>query len=203
MELRDRIIKMAEERFMRYGVKSITMDDIARELGISKKTIYQFFTEKGELVGVVMKNHIQAQQAILENIQKKAENPIDEVLKISEYLKTTLQNTNIIVLFEVQKYHPETYKYFQDYKEKSIHSMLVKNLEKGKEMGLYRPEINVDILSKLRTEEITIGFNPTVFPPDKYTAQEVQVEFLDHFLHGICTLKGHKLINKYKQIVED
>jgi AcrR family transcriptional regulator len=203
VELRERIVKSAEERFMRYGIKSITMDDIARDLGISKKTIYQFFTEKGELVSMVMKNHIHAQQIILENIRKSAVDPIDEVLKISDYLKSSLQNTNIIVLFEVQKYHPQCYKLFLDYKEECIHTMLMQNMERGKELGLYRAEINVEIIAKLRTEEITIGFNPALFPPDKFTAQGVQVEFLDHFLHGICTLKGHKLINKYKQIVED
>ena len=79
---------------------------------------------------------------------------------------------------------------------------VVVSLEKGKKDGLVRLDINSNILAKLRGEEIEMGFNPAVFPIDKFKILDVQIAFVEHFLYGICTLKGHKLINKYKKIVE-
>jgi hypothetical protein len=69
--------------------------------------------------------------------------------------------------------------------------------------GIVRPDVNTKIMAKLRMEEVDMGFNPELFPPDKFKILEVQLALLDHFLHGICTLKGHKLINKHKQLQEE
>jgi AcrR family transcriptional regulator len=203
VEIRERIIKGAEELFFRYGIKSITMDDVAKHLTISKKTIYQFLNDKHELVSMVTKNHLDEQEKIINEIADKAIDPIDEVLKLSVHLRQSFQNINPSLLFEVQKYHPKAWKIFMDHRELCIHHMISRNLESGIAQGLYRSEIDVEILSKLRMEEIQMGFNPFLFPPQKFNIQKVQVQFIDHFLHGICTLKGHKLINKYKQISEE
>ena len=82
-------------------------------------------------------------------------------------------------------------------------SFVVRNIEKGQAQGLYRNNLNLKIIARLRMEEIELALNPSIYPPDKFVISEVQVELLDHFLHGICTLKGHRLINKYRQIAEE
>lgn len=110
---------------------------------------------------------------------------------------------NPSVLFEVQKYYPRAFELFTEHKEKCIYAMLAENLKKGIEKGLYRKELNVEIITVLRMEQVQMALNPEVFPPGKYTLQEIQLQFIEHFLFGICTLKGHKLINKYKQINEE
>ncbi|MFN3404966.1 MAG: TetR/AcrR family transcriptional regulator [Cytophagaceae bacterium] len=203
MEIKHRITKAAEQMFLRFGVKVITMDQIARELGMSKKTIYQYFQDKNELVCEVLRGYMEKDDKCINEIIENASDPVDEVLRIADYLSSSLQNMNLAVLYEVQKYHPEAYNIYKEFKEKCIKNTLVENLKRGIEKGLYRKELNVEIISKLRMESVELGFNPTIFSPLKFTVQEIQVQFLDHFLHGICTLKGHKLINKYKQITEE
>jgi TetR/AcrR family transcriptional regulator, cholesterol catabolism regulator len=203
VEIKERIVKGAQELFFRYGIKSITMDDVAKHLAISKKTIYQFLNDKHELVSMVTKVHLEEQERIIIEIADRAIDPIDEVLKLSEHLRQLFQNINSSLLFEVQKYHPKAWQIFLNHREFCIHNSLAKNLKSGIEKGLYRKEIDVEIMSKLRMEEILMGFNPFIFPQQKFNLQNVQIQLIDHFLHGICTLKGHKLINKYKQISEE
>ncbi len=203
MEVTERIIKGTEELFFRYGVKSITMDEVAKHLSISKKTIYQFFKDKDELVATVTQCHLDKKQKTIQAIADSAIDPIDEVLKISEHIKQSFQNLGSSVLYDIEKFHPKAWKLFLEHKEKCIHSCLVENLHKGIEKGLYRPDLDVEIISRLRMEEIQMGFNPFVFPAQKFDLRKVQLQFIEHFLYGICTLKGHKLINKYKQINEE
>lgn len=202
MEIKERIVKGAEELFFRYGIKSITMDDVAKHLAISKKTIYQFLNDKHELVNMVVKTHLVEQEKIINEIANHAIDPVDEVLKLSEHMRQQFQNINLSILFEVEKYHPQAWKIFMEYRELCIRSM-TRNLKSGIERGLYRKEIDVEVLAKLRMEEVQLGLNVFLFPPQKFNIQNVQMQFMDHYLHGICTLKGHKLINKYKQINEE
>jgi TetR/AcrR family transcriptional regulator, cholesterol catabolism regulator len=110
---------------------------------------------------------------------------------------------NPTLLFDVQKFHPNAWKIYQEHKEKCFHDSIVSNLKKGIEQGYYRKEMEVDIIAKLRLEQIITAFDPRIFPADKFDISKVQLQFIDHFLHGICTIKGHKLINKYKQINEE
>jgi len=203
MEIRDRIIHKSHELFLRYGVKSITMDDIAKPMGISKKTIYQFFKDKNELVHSVVNKILEVQQNTIKTIHATATDPIAEVLKLSDFIKETMQDMGMSVMYELEKYHPVTYLLIEEFKEKCVSDMIIKNLAKGIEMGLYRGDIDVNVLAKLRVQEIQMGFNSTLFPSSKYTVQQVQLELLNHFIYGICTLKGHKLINKYKHIEEE
>jgi hypothetical protein len=107
------------------------------------------------------------------------------------------------LFYEMQKYYPQTWKLFKEFKEDFILNMVQKSLEKGIKEGLVRPDIDIKILSRLRMEQIEWAMNPTAFPPDKFKILDVQLVVVEHFLYGICTLKGHKLINKYKEVTEE
>lgn len=203
MEVKDRIIKETEQLFLRYGVKSVTMDEVARQLSISKKTIYQFFKDKDELVATVTQYHLETREKVMIEISEAATDPIDEVLKISDHIRQSFEGINPTLLFDVQKFHPKAWQIFQDHKVRCIMDSLISNLKKGIDQGYYRKDLDVEIISILRMEQIQMAFNPFIFPPNKYDVQKVQLQFIDHFLHGICTLKGHKLINKYKHINEE
>lgn len=203
MDVRERILYETRELFFKYGIKSITMDDVAKHLSISKKTIYQFFKDKDDLVASIAEKYLEEDTIAVKSIASSAADPIDEVLKLSEHIKQALQNLNSSVLYDVQKFHPKAWKIFTEHKEQCVYCTLIENLQKGIEKGLYRSDIDVNIISILRLEEIQMGFNPFLFPPQKFNLQKVQLQFLEHFLYGICTLKGHKLINKYKQITEE
>jgi len=203
LETSDRILKESEQLFFRYGVKSITMDEIATHLGISKKTIYQFFQDKKELVLKVVESRLLAQEKEMLDITDKAADPVQEVILISEWLREFFQNLNPYLMMEIQKYYPKAYGVFLQHKQKCMLENIYDNIKKGVAVGLYRPTIDMDTIARLRMISVEASFNPDNFPLAKKNFNEVQLQLIDHFLYGICTLKGHKLINKYKQIKEE
>jgi TetR/AcrR family transcriptional regulator, cholesterol catabolism regulator len=203
METKDRILKGAEELFFRFGIKSITMDDIARHLGMSKKTIYLFFADKDEVVHTLMKTQLEEDRREFQEVSDKAANFVEEVFGHMKKLGTIIEKVNPSIFYDLQKFYPASWKLFRDFKEECICKMVEESLEKGKKQGLVRQDVNTRIMARLRIEEIEMGFSPDKFPPEKFRILEVQLALIEHFLYGICTLKGHKLINKYKQVVED
>ena len=203
METKDRILKGAEELFFKYGIKSITMDDIARHLGISKKTIYQFYADKNEVVETLMIQRMKANECEFQQIATQTENVIEEVLAMMKHIGIMFSQMNPNLFYDLQKYHPNAWKQFKTFKEECIERMVEDSVKRGIKQGFVRADINTKIMARLRMEEIEMCFNPQTFPPEKFKMVDVQLALLDHFLHGICTLKGHKLINKYKQITEE
>lgn len=203
METKDRILKGAEELFFKYGIKSITMDDIAKHLGISKKTIYQFYSDKNEVVETLMTSLTKTNECEFQKIADQSANVIEEVFEMMKHMGTLFSQMNPNLFYDLQKYHPNSWKSFQKFKEECIESMVEDSVKRGVAQGFVRSDINTKIIARLRMEEVEMGFNPQVFPPDKFKIIDVQLALLDHFLHGICTLKGHKLINKHKQVTEE
>ena len=203
MKTEDRIIAAAGELFFRHGIKSITMDDVAAHLGMSKKTIYQFYADKNAIVCALTDLEISTQLLDMEETRKTSVNAIDEIFKTMNCLSRTFIKINANVFYDMQKFHPESWKRFDDFKEKKMMSFVEENLLSGMKDELYRSDLNAKIMAKFRMEEVALAFNPMIFPPDKYNIKEVQIILLDHFVHGITTLKGHKLINKYKEIKEE
>jgi AcrR family transcriptional regulator len=203
METKERILKGAEELFFKYGIKSITMDDIAKHLAISKKTIYQFYGDKNDMVETLMKEKLKQDECDLSQIQKESENVIVEVFNIMKHMSAMFASLNPNVFYDLQKYHSKAWALFKDFKNECMFKMVANSIDKGKKQGLVRADINTSIITKMRLEQIENAFNPQAFPPDNYKIVDVQITMLDHFLHGICTLKGHKLLNKYKEIIEE
>ena len=203
METKERILKGSEELFFRYGIRSITMDDIAKHLGISKKTIYQFFDDKDQVVKMLMQEKLKEDEREFRQIGEKASNMIEEIFGHMKKIGAIIGSVNPNLFYDLQKFHSDSWRLFQDFKEDCICKMAEESLEKGKKQGLVRADVNTKIMARLRMEEIEMGFSPEKFPPDKFKIVDVQLALIEHFLYGICTLKGHKLINKYKQVVEE
>jgi len=203
MSTEEKILKGAEELFFRYGMKSVTMDDIAKNLGMSKKTIYQHFKEKDEIVHILMKNSIEEDKCMFNKNFEESQNVVEEVFGLMKHMREIFGKINPNLFYELQKYYPQTWKLFKEFKEDWIQKMVEKVLEKGKIDGYVREDINIKIMARMRMEQIEMGFNPYIFPPDKFSILEVQLALTEHFLYGICTLKGHKLINKHKHIQEE
>jgi TetR/AcrR family transcriptional regulator, cholesterol catabolism regulator len=203
MEPKDRILQGAEELFFKYGIKSITMDDIAKHLAISKKTIYQYFADKNELVEILMSIKLKEDECEFKQIQQESDNMVTEVFNMMKHMGTMFAKVNPNIFYDLQKYHPAAWKQFKTFKQDCMARMVESSIERGMKEGLVRPDINAKILSRWRIEQVEMGFNSEIFPPDKFKIAEVQLAMIDHFLYGICTLKGHKLINKYKQVIEE
>lgn len=203
MDTKSKILNGAEELFFKYGIKSVTMEDIAKHLGISKKTIYQFYSDKNELVEIFMAERLKENEHECRLIAKNAANVIEIFFALMEHLGVMFSNMNPKLFYDLQKYHPNTWKLFKQFKEGFIELMVQDSLKRGMKEGFVRKDINTKIIARLRMEEVEMGFNPELFPPNKFKIIDVQLALLDHFLHGVCTLKGHKLINKHKQVTEE
>lgn len=201
--MKELIIKGADELFTKFGLRSVTMDDIAKRVGISKKTIYLLFEDKDALVEIIVKQKLVEQYNAMEEISRTYPNPIEEVLKMSEYIKTAMSELHPSVVYDMRKFFPKSYEHYNNHVDCCFQESFSQNIAKGIAMGLYRANINADILAKLRMVQIEMAFNPEIFPPTMYKLQDLQVEFIMHFLYGICTLKGHKMINKFCQINEE
>ena len=199
MDYKERIQAKADELFMRYGIRSISMDDIAAGLAMSKKTLYQFFADKDELVDAVVDKELKKGQQDCLACMQQSNDAVDEIFITMENIAEQFRNMNPMVLYDLEKFHESSFRKFLKHKNEFLLDVIRKNIERGIREELFRPEINVDVLSKFRLESMMIAFNINVFPPRKYNLVEVTQEIIEHYLYGVATLKGHKLILKYKQ----
>src|SRR5437879_4630007 len=202
MSQTERIISGGEELFLKAGIKSVTMDDIAKHLGMSKKTIYQFFKDKNELIFALVKKKLQDDEEQMSAIISQSGNVIEEMINMMKCSEEIFSRINPIVIHDLQKYHPDAWKQFQNFKAEVLVHTLEELLTKGIKQGYIRPDIDVKIIARMRVMQVEMGFNASVFPTAEFNTWKVQQQFLEHFNYGICTLKGYKLLNEYKNIHE-
>ena len=199
MDVKQRIIEQARSLFFRLGIRSVSMDDIASHIGISKKTIYQHFTDKDELVESIVLAETNRMQNDCIKLCDSAENAVHEIFKTMEMVVEQFKNINAIVLYDMQKYHFSAFEKFMEYRNNFLINIIANNLEKGVKEGNYREDINIDVLSKFRLESMMLAFNIVAFPPDKYNAAEVTLIMIENFLYGVSTEQGFKKIEAYKK----
>jgi AcrR family transcriptional regulator len=195
--MENRIVNTARDLYFRYGIRSVTLDDIAKELGISKKTIYQHFKDKDELVQRVVESSVNDELERAQEIRKNAQNPIEEVIMSMRLMKEMLQEINLVLFYDLQKYHPESFFKYTEFK-KHFYDIIKQNLIEGVKKQLYRPEINIEILTRYRMEVIDMGFNPQIFPQNQFKQTDIHLEITDTFLRGILSPKGLELYEKTK-----
>lgn len=198
MSTEEQILKGAEELFFRYGIKGITMDDVAKHLSMSKRTIYEKFPHKEAIVEILFKEHLKKHQADCEKYRTTSTNAIEEIFMMLAPLKELFEAMNPRLLLELKKFHPQTWQEFMEFKRTTLLESMVTNMKRGIKEGLYRDDINVHILAILRLEEVEIAWNPEVYPPAKFDLAQVQISMLEHFLYGITNIKGHQLAEKFK-----
>jgi len=180
------------------GVKHVTMDDLATQLGISKKTIYQFFKDKDALVSSVVEFELANHALICNQSMEAADNAVHEIFLLMNVIQEMFNRMNPLALFEIEKYYPLAFEKIKKHKDDFIFSMISANLEKGIAEGLYRKDVDVTILSKYRLETSLIPFNIHVFHPSKFDMLKVNLQIIEHFVYGVATLEGHKLMDEYK-----
>ena len=193
-----RVLHTAESLFFRYGIRSITMEDIAKELSISKKTIYQYFKDKDEIVLKVSRQIFEKERAQMQQIHEQGENVIHEMVLISRYIRQHVAEANPSAMHDLQKFYPEAWQVFLAFKRYSLH-LIENTIEKGAAEGYFRPEVHPKILAILRSETIELSFDQQLFPREEFEPQEVQGQLFDQFINGILTDKGRKLYHKYIQ----
>jgi TetR/AcrR family transcriptional regulator, cholesterol catabolism regulator len=199
LQTADRIKQKAHDLVMQFGIRSVSMDDIAGSLGISKKTIYQYFSDKDELVEAVIKDKILENQACCLHDKSVAKDAIHEVFLAMQMMQEMFANMNPSIINDMEKFHPRAYKVFHEHKYNFIYKVLKENLTRGIKEEIYRADVDLEILIKARLETMMLAFNQQIFPATKYRLIDVETILTEHFLFGLASLKGHKLILKYQQ----
>ena len=198
MEPKQRILEKAHELFHRYGLRSVSMDDIAAQVGMSKKTLYLYFTDKDELVDAVFTTIMEGNKTMCSAEQQSADNALHEVFLAFDRTQEMFAQMHPAVLFDMEKYHTATFVKFKEFKNTFLYGIIKDNIERGIKEELYREDIDVDILTRFRIHSIMLVFNPEVFPTNRTQIVHIEQQLVEHFLYGLSTSKGIKLIQKYK-----
>lgn len=189
--------------FFAYGIRNVSMDDIAKHIGMSKKTIYQYFADKDELVYEFMRVGMNEQITDMQKIAESSENIIEELHKTMLKTKEVFTQMNPLMLFELRKYHPKSWDFFNQCKEGEMKKHLINTMQKGMKEGVFRSNIDVEILARMRLELMQVAFDPKVFPTSQFNFVEVNLQLFEHFIYGIITLKGLTLLNQYKKQTQE
>jgi AcrR family transcriptional regulator len=199
MEARERILRKAYELFNRFGIRRVTMDEIALKTGMSKKTIYQSFANKDELVDAVLEEHLRKNCFQCECNKTGADNAVHEIFLNIDMVQELMVEMNPTVFYDLEKFHPAAFLKLNEHRNRYLYQKVTDNLNWGIREGLFREDIDVDVITKLRLQIMFLPFNLEIFPYGKYNLAEVEIQTLEHYLYGIATIKAHKLIDKYKQ----
>lgn len=191
------LLEKSGELFKKYGIKNLTMDDLAKEMGMSKKTIYTFVEDKSELVKLTMQNYLEEERRQLEDILKPSKNSVDEMIQMISYFFNQVREFNPSALNDLQKYYPETWEIYNEYRFHFMLNRVVENLEKGVSQGVYRKDLNADIISKIYIAGIDILINQFLFPSKKYVFIDTYKEYLNYHLRGIVSPKGLKFLEQH------
>ncbi|MHB1920715.1 MAG: TetR/AcrR family transcriptional regulator [Chitinophagaceae bacterium] len=195
-----KIVETGTFLFRQFGTRTITMDEIAHQVGVSKKTLYLYFQDKDDLVSTVMEQSIQEIQAHCQKFQQQARDPIEEIILFMQYNDELFRNMNPVILIDLQKFHPKAFEEFQNHKNHFLQRHVLDNLKWGLREGWYRQGINLEIMSRFRMESAMLCFQPKVFPNTEFDMRIVQRELLEHYLYGIASPKGRELIEPYKKL---
>jgi AcrR family transcriptional regulator len=192
----ENILLKVRELYMKYGIKSITMDDIARELGISKKTLYQYVSDKDELVGKFIDNEISMRQVEICKCFRIGLNAIEELFEISIYLQKLMRDQNPATEYDLRKYYPHHYQKTVKARQEGMNNYILMNLKKGIREGLYREEMNIEIIAKLYQSRAENTHLNELFTAEEFSSTKLFVELLTYHVRGIATEKGIVMLEK-------
>jgi AcrR family transcriptional regulator len=185
------------ELYNRFGIKSVTMDDVSRELGISKKTLYECIEDKADLVKLVMEMVFRFHGEKLNEITIQGLHAIEEIFEVNRYMTKMVKEQNPTLVYDMQKYYPELYGTLMQEQRKRMHEAIRDNLTKGIEEGLYRKEMNVDIISKLHMTRMEYSHRKdNNYQLSDIDSREVMQEIFIYHLHGIANENGIKFLNE-------
>lgn len=192
MEEKDIIIK-AGELFVKYGIKSMTMDDISKHLGMSKKTLYQFVKNKKDLVKKVMNLQIQNQQGCICDMHDGKGNAIDKFMSIGSFVSEHIRALHPSVIFDLKKYHPEAWGVLNKHKEEFIYATIKENLEEGMAEGLYREDLKPELVARLYLAMTNSLLDPELFPSLTF-AKELHKEMTKYHIRAVLSKNGIEYI---------
>ena len=196
-EAKINILETSLDLFLTLGFKSVTMDEIASRLGMSKKTLYAHFKNKGQLVeesSLHLCDHICS--GVDHIIEGETENAIEELYTVKRYVMEHLKGDESSPIYQLHKYYPEVHKKITEVQFDHMENCIKKNVTRGIAKGLYRDNIDADFIARIYYVGIQGIKNLNIFPPSKHPTAALHDQYLEYHLRGIVTPLGRKILNK-------
>ncbi|PQJ79876.1 TetR/AcrR family transcriptional regulator [Polaribacter porphyrae] len=194
--MREKIIEKSNELFLNLGFKSVTMDEIANSLGVSKKTIYKYFKNKTDLVDAVTDYTFNIISNGIDKICALKENPIDELFDIKQFVMTHLKDEKSSPQYQLQKYYPKIYASLKQKQFEVMQDCVIENLKYGIELSIYRDNIDVEFISRIYFNGLIGIKDKDMFPLKNYSMKTLMNYYYEYHLRGICTEKGIQQLEK-------
>lgn len=189
-----KILDASGSLFDKYGIRSVTMSDIAKELGMSKKTLYVHIKNKHDLVHRLMQRELVQDQWVISQILEEASNALDAMLRVGIYAQQQINKMNPSLLYDLKKYHRPSWEMFDDFHRNSVLEMIEHNLRQGVEEGWYRSDLNVSLVARVHISLMPLLSDPDFFPPEQFPTSDIHCDFMQYHLYAIVSEKGRSYI---------
>ncbi len=193
---KNEILEVSSKLYMKHGIRSVSMDDLARHIGISKKTIYQYYENKEALVEDIVQLHVEKEKREIESILKHSNNAIDEMHQIAKMVLRTLGEVSSGTMFDLQKYYRKQWEKITELEKKLTFEVIKQNLMKGKATGIYRDSVNEDIVARLYVEMAHSIVDDDIFSMQEFGKKELYKQTFNYHINGILSPKGEILFQK-------
>ncbi len=190
------IVKRVWELYREFGIRSVTMDDVVREMGISKKTLYQYFSDKTELVMAVMDSVYEKRKNEMFKVLLGKENAIEEMLTYYGLQLKMIREHKPTLIYDLKKYYPEIHEKVSRRKRQHIYDSVLQNLKRGKSEGLFRADLNEEILARLNLMRIEAIMSSRIFSDEEIVAPYFFKEIFTYHMYGIVNNKGRKILEQ-------
>ena len=192
-----KILEEAKQLFMRIGIKSVSMDDIAQTLRISKKTIYKSFKDKQDLVNRVIEEKINFEKSTLKKYANSDKNAIQRMIDFSRYISQSKKNLNPTMIYDMQKFYPDQWAKMEEFRTDYLKGTIKNNLINGIKSGLYRSDINTDIIALVFITLISGMVQQFTSAENNYQFQTIHFQMVSYHLYGICTEEGQTYLKQH------
>lgn len=193
--MKEKILQKATDMFLSYGFKSVTMDDIANQMGISKKTIYAHYENKTQLVEDSSMHVFDLISTGIDHICDLQKNPIEELYEIKKFIMINLKNEKSSPQYQLQKYYPRVHDALRNKHFDVMQDCVIQNIEKGIDMGIYRENLNIEFVSRIYFSGVHSIKDQQLFPLEQFPISTLMDDYLEYHLRGIVTPKGRKILN--------
>lgn len=194
--MKQQILEKATDLFLSLGFKSVTMDDLAREMGISKKTIYSHFKNKSQLVEEVSLHIFEVISNGINHICSLQKNPIEELYEIKKFAMLHLKDERSSPQYQLQKFYPAIASTLRKKHFEMMNTCVVQNLDRGIKEEIYRQNLNIDFVARIYFAGVYSTKDPNLFPPEQFPPSQLTDDYLEYHLRGIITPKGRQILNQ-------